>query len=88
MMDNKLKQLAQQAGFGFKDGELYTAKLEHLPITQNMEKFAELIARECAQRCEDIAIKHQVEETTYAAGKKAGAFECAADLKELFGVSA
>jgi hypothetical protein len=46
LMDNKLKQLAQQAGFGFRDGELYTAKLEHLPITQNMEKFSELIARE------------------------------------------
>jgi len=46
LMDNKLKKLAQQAGFGIRDGELYTAKLEHLPITQNMEKFAELIARE------------------------------------------
>ena len=50
------------------------------------QKFAELIVRECAQRCEEVAIKHQVEETTYAAGKKAGAFECAADLKEHFGV--
>lgn len=45
-MNNKLKKLANQAGFGLRDGELYTAKLEHLPITQNMEKFAELIARE------------------------------------------
>ena len=47
MMDNKLKKLAQQAGFGLRDGELYTAKLEHLPITENMEKFAELIVKEC-----------------------------------------
>lgn len=53
---------------------------------EELKKFAELIVKECAKRCEDIAIKHQVEETTYAAGKKAGAFECAADLKQHFGV--
>ena len=51
-----------------------------------VEKLAELIVWECAKRCEGIAVKNQVEETTYAAGKKAGAFECSADLKEHFGV--
>ena len=62
LMDNKLKQLAQQAGFGFRDGELYTAKLEHLPITQNMEKFAELIVKECIK----IARKADNEDKNYA----------------------
>jgi hypothetical protein len=86
-MNERIRELAEQAGFSaHRDGQLYTSKLEHLPITDTIEKFAELIVRECAQRCEDIAIKHQVEETTYAAGKKAGAFECAADLKQHFGV--
>ena len=52
-MNNKLKKLANQAGFGLRDGELYTAKLEHLPITQNMEKFAELIVKECIKVARD-----------------------------------
>ena len=50
-MDNKLKKLAQQAGFGLRDGELYTAKLEHLPITENIETFAQSIINECARLC-------------------------------------
>lgn len=53
---------------------------------KDLENFTELIVRECALRCEEIAFKHQVEETTYAAGKKAGAFECASDLRQHFGV--
>lgn len=60
--------------------------VEEFLDTKFAEKFAELIAKECARRCEDIAIKHSMVETTYAAGKKSGAFECAVDLKEHFGV--
>lgn len=33
-----------------------------------------------AVACEEIALKHQQTEGTYAAGKKAGAFECAQAL--------
>jgi hypothetical protein len=31
----------------------------------------------CAKECREIGMKHHEVETTYAAGKKAGAFECA-----------
>ncbi len=49
-MNERIRELAEQAGFGLhSDGEIYTAKLEHLPITENMEKFAELIVRECIE---------------------------------------
>lgn len=48
--------------------------------------FFELIVRECVSRCEDVAFKHQAENTTYASGKKAGAFECVEYLKQHFGV--
>lgn len=84
-MNERIKELINQAttievlsGRGFDETQ-YTERF-------SKEKFALLIVRECARRCEEIAIKHQVEETIYAAGKKAGAFECAADLKQHFGV--
>lgn len=47
-MNNRIRELAEQAGFGLhRDGEIYTSRLEHLPITEDIEKFAELIVREC-----------------------------------------
>jgi len=52
-----------------------------------IERFAYLVAKhtqeQCAKKCEKIAIKHWQEEGTYAAGKKAGAFECAEYLKSM-----
>lgn len=35
----------------------------------------------CAAKCEAIALHHQQADGTYAAGKKAGAFECAEALR-------
>ena len=56
-MNERITQLAEQAGFGLRrDGEIYTSRLEHLPITEDLAKFAELIVQECADtvtdRCE------------------------------------
>lgn len=84
LMDNKLKKLAQQAGFGFRDGELYTAKLEHLPITQNMEKFAELIIQECITVVSETPLgyrdyRNQIEEGMLSA--------CVDSLKEHFKIN-
>lgn len=31
----------------------------------------------CAEQCREVGVKHQQDENTYSAGKKAGAFECA-----------
>ena len=50
-MIDRIQELAQQAGFGLhRDGEIYTSRLEHLPITEDIQKFAELIVRECIEQ--------------------------------------
>jgi hypothetical protein len=48
MMNERIRELAEQAGFGVRENgsEVYTSKLEHLPITEEIEKFALLIVRE------------------------------------------
>ena len=49
-MNEQIKKLAKQAGFGLRrDGEIYTSRLEHLPITEDLAKFAELIVKETMQ---------------------------------------
>ncbi len=47
-MNEQIRKLAKQSGFSLDSTGIYTAKLEHLPITDNMEKFAELLIKECA----------------------------------------
>jgi len=47
-MNELIRKLAKKSGFSLDSNGIYTAKLEHLPITENMEKFAELIVKECA----------------------------------------
>ena len=47
-MSDRIRQLAKKSGFSLDSNGIYTAKLEHLPITENMEKFALLIVKECA----------------------------------------
>jgi len=53
-MNERIRKLAKKSGFSLDQNDIYTAKLEHLPITENMEKFAELIVRECAHRSEEL----------------------------------
>ena len=49
-MNKRIKLLAEQAGFGLRrDGEIYTSRLEHLPITEDLAKFAESIVMECTK---------------------------------------
>jgi len=50
-MNERIRKLAKKSGFSLDADHIYTAKLEHLPITENMEKFAELIVRECIDIC-------------------------------------
>jgi hypothetical protein len=47
-MSERIRELAKKSGFSLDSTGIYTAKLEHLPITDNMEKFALLIVKECA----------------------------------------
>jgi hypothetical protein len=54
-MNKRIQKLAKQAGFGLRrDGEIYTSRLEHLPITEDLAKFAELIVRQCADITDSI----------------------------------
>ena len=47
-MNKLLQKFARQVGFGSdENGEIYTSALEHLPITEDLDAFAELIVREC-----------------------------------------
>lgn len=92
-MNERIRELAEQAGFGLhSDGEIYTAKLEHLPITENMEKFAKLIVQECASICDSAADNHADEITPLVAdkliiaGAKAQAAKLSLSIKEHFGV--
>ena len=45
-MNERIQQLAKQSGFGVRQNQIYTSKLEHFPITEDIEKFAQLIAQE------------------------------------------
>ena len=51
-MNELIKELVAQSGFGVRQNEVYTSKLEHLPITENIQKFAELIVQECMDNLE------------------------------------
>ena len=46
-MNERIRKLAKKSGFSLDTNNIYTAKLEHLPIAENIEKFAELIVEEC-----------------------------------------
>jgi hypothetical protein len=48
VVSERIRELAKKSGFSLDSTGIYTAKLEHLPITDNMEKFALLIVKECA----------------------------------------
>lgn len=87
MMNERIKELAEQAGFSFK---YKTAPDELNPghKLQDLEKFAELIVRECIDKIETYRIPvgnsaagEMACEWTYDALK-----EIRDDIKETFGV--
>jgi len=53
-MNPRIEKLAKKAGFNIIQNEVYTSKLEHLPITEDMEKFVQIIVQECAKICDDL----------------------------------
>ena len=66
-MNKRIQKLAKQAGFDITPGgEIYTSRLEHLPITEDLTKFAESIVMECTKILADnsefkgcvIIVKH------------------------------
>lgn len=83
-MKRTLGQIAHDAGE--KTGR-WQRSWANMPESQRAEweALAQAVAAEvkdgCAAACEEIALKHQQVEGPYAAGKKAGAFECAETLR-------
>lgn len=82
-MNERIIELANKANEGIG----YKFRLEEAKeIHEWMEKFAELIVKECAEKCESIGFEWHKIDSTRASGKKACAFECAVELKKHFGV--
>ena len=84
-MNEQIRKFAKKSGFSLDADDIYTAKLEHLPITENMEKFAELIVLECAKVAvfKDSGYIHTADVAGYMA---AGRSTAARMIKEHFGV--
>jgi transcriptional regulator of nitric oxide reductase len=94
-MNERIRELAKKSGFSLDSTGIYTAKLEHLPITENMEKFAELIIKECMDQCEKIradALVQKKSEFLTNDGKMlyegvyGGANNCGYAIQQHFGV--
>ena len=79
-MNEKIKQLAEQAGITFTDygsGEFFDGNDIDVP---NLEKFAELIVRECAGIVDNkIEVSRYVHEAELLR-------ECSTTIKQHFGV--
>ena len=81
-MNERIKLLASQAGFS---PDPYGTWSTITPIGPELEKFAELIVRECALQCFDLADKLPTGD--FPAGLKMLAYNIAGEtIKEHFGV--
>ena len=86
-MNERIKQLAEQAGISLsqKDYSYYWVE-----SAEDIEKFAELIVRECATTCDNIGKEARKEwKAKYIPhddGRSDGAWECKAAILEHFGV--
>ena len=86
-MNERIKQLAEQAGISLsqKDYSYYWVE-----SAEDIEKFAELIVRECATTCDNIGKEARKEwKAKYIPhddGRSDGAWDCKAAILEHFGV--
>jgi len=70
-MNERIKQLAEQAEFSEKDLHIQG---------DNFQKFAELIVRECANQC-DLLLDHRI-----SSEWSRGTHDCSRAIKKHFGV--
>lgn len=70
-------RLAKQAGI--LDHEWLQDQYDAIERLVMLAKYEE--REECAAACEQIAMKHQQDEGSYAAGNEDGAFECAEAIR-------
>ena len=86
-MNKRILEIAKQAGFGLhRDGEIYTSRLEHLPITEHIEKFAELIVKRCIQVCDGNHEYKNRTDTDFGKGVSVGIQMSKEQIKAHFGV--
>jgi len=74
-MNERIKELMEQAG-------LYDFVIESMGIDEEMQKFAELIVRECMALCKSM----DETDTRYRYDYRRGVLDCADTIKEHFGV--
>ena len=80
-MNERIRQLAEQAGMSDDKFGMFFAKDKHDEDGVDLEKFAELIVRECVGICE---CEWNGDADTFAASEAYN--ECADAIKEHFGV--
>jgi hypothetical protein len=75
-MNERIKQLAQEAGFkvDWQHEDVQAIKMERF------EKFAELIVKECANHC-DLLLDHKI-----SSEWSRGTHDCSRAIKKHFGV--
>ena len=86
-MNERIRELAGQAGLTFvnaitddnEDIECVADTNGGLPCSTELEKFAELIVRECVAICQDIDGEDNID-------ARSGRQDCAVEIKEHFGV--
>jgi len=72
-MNEQIRELMEQAG-------LYDFVVESMGINEELEKFAELIVRECANQC-DLLLDHKI-----SSEWARGTHDCSKAIKKHFGV--
>lgn len=90
-MNERIKELALESRIAYysKNGSYEGSDngLSVIPSTQSLEKFAELLIRECVGKCEFVADMAEITNTGEMARKtKATADSCARMIKQHFGV--
>jgi hypothetical protein len=77
-MNERIKQLAIQAGFFYEDyKDIWYLEYHNQTCEEELKMFAELIVKECIEVC-----KSRVGNSDYNTGR----MHCVSDLKEHFGV--
>lgn len=80
-MNKRIRELAQQMGWEEMGADLYGKSMDGCMTIHALEKFAELIVRECAKVCDDLDIDDW--------GDKSfddGTYYCSRAIKQHFGV--
>ena len=82
-MNERIKALAEQAGMTDDKFGMYFAKDKHEDDGVDLEKFAELIVKECAAIINDIPASPQ---GSWSDGYYEGCIDSAKQIKQHFGV--